>query len=253
MWPSVCPGVKASRMLPSPNRSKVRAEGRVRVDPRTVEVDQPVVERVVVVLSAGSRAAAAAIPVVAAAHSALERTKVEDGNSEIPEAWSMWRWVITTSGIERGSAPSSRSCDGRSLPGSMRGRAYRAASRPKFSRGSAAIDEWRLVSTRIAPALGWVIRNAGHGTHHQPLEREVNRPLTLNASNGPPGRSKPAAGNCTSPPDRGWTVTVAPRAPPGSGSVRVLGSAWTFTAGQRSGGGGGRTEPAPDRVPPCRG
>jgi hypothetical protein len=48
-------------------------------------------------------------PVVAAVHSVLERTKVEEGNSEIPEAWSMCMCVMTTSGIERGSAPRSRS------------------------------------------------------------------------------------------------------------------------------------------------
>src|SRR5262245_30437534 len=136
----------------------------------------------------------------------------------------------------------------------MRGRAKRDARRPKFSLGSAAIDEWRLVSTRIAPALGWVIRNAGHGTQSQPFERAVNRPVVFRLSSGTPALSKEARVNSTVPPDSGWTVTVAPREAPGSGSSRGLGSAWTFMeAAQRSGGRRVATHPHGVRARPCRG
>ena len=63
------------------------------------------------------------------------------------------------------------------------------------------------------------------GTHHHPEDRELKRPVTVRLSKGPPGRSKPAAGNCTSPPESGSTVTLAPSVPRGSGSLSGLGSA----------------------------
>ena len=45
-----------------------------------------------------------------------------------------------------------------SRPGSIRGFANRAASLPRLAAGFAATEPWKPVSTRIGPAVGWVIR-----------------------------------------------------------------------------------------------
>ena len=83
------------------------------------------------------------------------------------------------------------------------------------------------MSTRMWPAVGCVIRNAGHGTHSH-LERGVKRPIAFRFSNGPPGASMAWSGQCTSPPERGSTVTLALALPPGRGSLSHFGSAVTF-------------------------
>ena len=95
---------------------------------------------------------------VAASHSRSESTNEAPANSAIPEAWSKWRWVMTTVEIVFGSTPLARSWAGRSSPGSSSGRPYQATARPMFAEGFEVTEGWRPVSTTKCPAVGWVTR-----------------------------------------------------------------------------------------------
>ena len=164
-------------------------------------------------------------PLAASFHSVSLTTKVEFGNSEIAEVWSLCRWVITTIGISPGSRPRLRSCAGTSSPGFRVGLPKRLPSEPKFCLPSVAIEGCRPVSTRIAPALGWRIRKAGIGIFRAgPRSRPL---ITFSEVNRPAGFSIAATAKSQWPATIGSTVTVAPGVPPASGSCRGWGSTWT--------------------------
>ena len=103
--------------MPSPNRSKVRPNGPYEEIDVAAEVDGLEVEGVVVVALdvalAGSDGDS-----VASSHSGSLTTNVASGNDEIAEAWSPWRWVITTTSMSLGARPRSRSWEAASWPGS---------------------------------------------------------------------------------------------------------------------------------------
>jgi len=85
------------------------------------------------------------------------------------------------------------------------------------------------VSTRIAPALGWRIRKAGHGTvaAGSPV---ISERTSFSVSSLPPGRSIIVCGQVTLPAIIGSTATEAPGVPPASGSCSGFASMCTFIA-----------------------
>ena len=58
-------------------------------------------------------------PEPAASHSVVDTTNLASGNSEMPLAWSEWRWVITTLLTCEGWIPIARSWADTASPGSM--------------------------------------------------------------------------------------------------------------------------------------
>ena len=87
-----------------------------------------------------------------------------------------------------------------------------------------------------SPALGWVIRKAGHGYHSQPEEREVNSPVTLQRTRTARRGARSSRRELhLAPGQRFARRRSRPRARPGSGSVSGFGSAWTFIGAAASG------------------
>jgi hypothetical protein len=118
----------------------------------------------------------------AASHSAELKTNVASGNSDMPLAWSAWRWVITTAFTEPGSMPRSLSWLWTAWSGSISRPLKKAEfSRPKFACGLSTTEGCSPVSMRIGPATGCSTQKHTIGMSTD----SVPTPIARSAASGP--------------------------------------------------------------------
>ena len=200
MCPSVWPGVKASRTLPSPNTSTARPNVANESIAAGLEVDRAVVEGVVELAPDVAVHRRAATLSSRTPTPASENRNVAPGNSDIALAWSECRWVITTVPIWRRLDPARAQ---------LRGRPRRDAS----------IRGWRNARVQPAQVLLRVDRDRGVEARCRPGSgrRSGARPGTRGW--GPPHAQLAA--------DEAERAQRRPAVPP---------RAWKNAAGARRGG-----------------
>ena len=192
------PGVKARRTLPSPKRSKVRP--KVEYDSIPSARSRPCgSRRRSRSARAGSRCISGRELVVAAFHSASERTNIAPRELRHP------RGVVEVQvghdhELDLARVDAARAqLRGQVLAG-LEARAARTTARsaPMFAAGLATIERCRPVSTRNGPACGWRIEER-RARDRPPSRARRATPGSSSVSKRPPGALEEAGGNWTSP------------------------------------------------------